>query len=74
MIQPNRINWNAFKADLQLLKKNEHLWAYASFGSREKKHLEKEKRIKDDISSIDKGDYKSVISHYSEETFKNYIL
>ena len=74
MIQSNKINWKAFKEDLQLLKKNEHLWAYASFGSREKKHLEKEKRIKDEIASIDKGDYESVISHYSEETFKNYMI
>ena len=44
MIDVSKVNWQAFKEDLQLLKKNEHLWAYASFGSREKKTFGKGKK------------------------------
>lgn len=46
MIDVSKVNWQAFKEDLQLLKKNEHLWAYASFGSREKNIWKRKKELK----------------------------
>lgn len=74
MIDVSKIDWDAFKADLQIARQNEHLWALGSSGDSAEIHMDNENRILDEIISIENGDYESVISNYEEEVFNDYII
>lgn len=73
MIDVSKVNWQAFKKDLQIAKRNEHLWALGSFDGTEQIHLDNENMLEEEIISIECGDYESVVSHYDESVFNDYI-
>lgn len=74
MIDVSKVNWQSFKSDLLIAKKNEHIMALGSFDGTEEIHLSNENRIEDEIISIDNGEYENVISHYDEEVFNDYMI
>lgn len=45
MIDVSKVNWQAFKSDLLIAKKNEHIMALGSFDGTEEIHLSNENRI-----------------------------
>lgn len=69
----NKIDWAAFKRDLEASIANEKVWALGSTGEVYEMHLENIERMEKQIKDIENEEYDSIFEWYDEFVFDEYI-
>lgn len=69
-----RIDWEAFKKDLEASLANEKIWAMGSTDDEYDMHMENIERMEEQIESIENEDYDSVLEAYAESVFGEFMV
>lgn len=68
-----KINWEAFKKDLEASIANEKIWAMGSLDDEFEMHRTNIERMEEQIKDIENGDYDSILRAYDESVFNEFV-